>query len=311
MSVKKLLVACASAAALAVFPASALANTVSISGSMEGAIQIANGDSVAAGYQFSLMGAHPEAHVLMANASVTFTGTCSNGSPANTLSIPLRSGAAGGGPYDIAVNDTSTHPGTNEQDAVSYQGSVTASVCGGTGRLDASKGATFSADLKSDVTANDVHVQFHYRDPNAKGKGNYDCSASNYSADKCGASWSGTASLKPSPLPTCGPGQTMDANGNCVTPPPPTCPPGQTMGANGQCTTPPNTPPSITPPPTTPPTTTTPPAASTPAPAGGVSPSRVTVKPKARPKPKAKKHKKAKRVRHRAAHGRIVPHFTG
>jgi hypothetical protein len=205
MSVKKLLMAGVTAAAFALFPASALASNVTISGSMEGSVHIANGDLVAAGYQFSLMGSHPEAHVLMADAQVTFAGTCSNGSGANTLTIPLRSGPVGGGAYDIAANDTATHPGTNEQDAVSYQGSTTASVCGGSGSLDASKGATFSAHLMSDVTANDIHVQFHYRDPNAKGKGNYDCSASNYAADVCGASWSGTLSLKPDLLPAAPP----------------------------------------------------------------------------------------------------------
>ena len=314
MSVRKLLVGIASTAAVALFPASALANNVTISGSMEGAIHISNGDFVAAGYQFAFMGSHPEAHVLMANAQVTFAGTCSNGSSANTLTLPLRSGAVGGGPYDIAANDTSTHPGSNEQDADSFQGSVVANVCGGSGNLDASSGATFSATLKSDVTANDVHVQFHYRDPNAKGKGNFDCSAANYAASICGASWSGTASIKPDLLPNCATGQTLDSNGNCVTPPP-TCPTGQTLNANGQCVTPPPTCPAgqtlgsngQCTPPATPPTT-TPPTATPPAtPAGGVSPSKAKVKAKAKVK---KKSKKVKRVRRRRVR-HVVPHFTG
>ena len=57
----------------------AAANTVTISGSMEGAIKIANGDFVAGGYQFTIPGAHPDTHVTIASATVTISGPCSNG----------------------------------------------------------------------------------------------------------------------------------------------------------------------------------------------------------------------------------------
>jgi hypothetical protein len=164
---------------------------------MEGAIKISNGDYVAAGYVFSVQGSHPAMNVWMENASVVFNGNCSNGGT-GTLTVPLSAG-----PYNIAANNNSVIPTGNEDSPLSYEGSVTASVCGGTGTLDASKGATFSGDLESDNTANAVQVQFHYRDPNAKGKGNYDCSANTYAASVCGASWSGTAKLTPSTPPPC------------------------------------------------------------------------------------------------------------
>lgn len=179
------------AVALAI-PVIADANTVAISGSMEGSIQISNGDWVSGGYAFSVQGSHPAMKVYMANASITFSGPCSNGGT-GTLTVPLSAG-----PYTIPANDNSVYPDGNEQSDGSFQGAVQASVCGGTGTLDASSGATFSADLQSDNTVNTLNVQFHYRDPNAKGKGNYDCTASNYASDVCGASWSGTAHLTPS-----------------------------------------------------------------------------------------------------------------
>jgi hypothetical protein len=62
-------------------------------------------------------------------------------------------------------------------------------------------GASFTADLQSTGT-NDVHFRFHYRDPNAKGKGNVNCSDPNQNtgdSSVCGASWSATNSYSPDP----------------------------------------------------------------------------------------------------------------
>ena len=193
----------------AVVPAIAQANTVTISGSMEGSIQISNGDWVSGGYAFSVQGSHPAMTVYMENASITFSGNCSNGGT-GALTVPLKAG-----PYSIPANDNGTYPSNDEGSDASFQGSVQASVCGGSGTLDASKGATFSADLQSDNTANQVQVQFHYRDPNAKGKGNYDCTASNYAADVCGASWSGTATVTPSSPSSCTSSPSSAGCGSC------------------------------------------------------------------------------------------------
>ena len=179
----------------------ALANVVSISGSMEGSVRISNGDYVAAGYRFRIPGGHPETHVLIANASVVFQGRCSNGSSLNTLTIHLRPGPVGGGSYDVPANSNAVFPTNDENSPGAFQGSVVANVCGGgNAKLDVSRGATFSGDVQADQTANKIQIAFHYRDPAAKGKGNWDCSAStsaSLGADKCGASWSGTIAIVP------------------------------------------------------------------------------------------------------------------
>jgi hypothetical protein len=247
-------------------PSVATASTFTITGSMEGNIQISNGDDVAAGYVFSVQGSHPDMSVEMANASVVFSGSCSNGGT-DTLTVPLKPG-----PFSVAAGDNSWIPTGDEASPASFEGSVVANVCGGSGRLDASKGATFSGDLQSNVTANQVAVRFHYRDPNAKGKGNFDCSASTQAASVCGASWSGTAKIQPSTCSTsggsntCSPPCTPGSPGSNSCSPPctpgapgsnscsPPCTPGApgsnscsppcTSGttASGTCSTPPSTP---------------------------------------------------------------------
>jgi hypothetical protein len=175
-----------------VLPGAAQANVLSISGSMEGAIQISNGDYVAAGINLSKTQA--SGMLELVKGTVTFHGKCSNGSSANTLVVDLKRG-----PY------TQSELVNNEKEPASFQGSVVASVCGGgSATLDASSGATLSADVQGTNTSESIQVQFHYRDPNAKGKGNYDCSAessASLGAAVCGASWSGTVSLKPDAKP--------------------------------------------------------------------------------------------------------------
>ncbi len=207
-------------------PAAAQANTVTINGSMEGNITIANGDYVAAGYAFSVPGSHPAMIVTMADAKVTITGTCSDGG-SGTLTIPLSAG-----PYDVGANDNSVYPSGDESSSASYQGSTGpngAKVCGGQGSLNASQGATFSADLQSNVTTSQVQVKFHYSDPNAKGKGNYDCSSPTGGSggnNACCAPWSCTVCLYP------------DAPTPPTPPTPPPTSPGTTPTSPGPTTTP-------------------------------------------------------------------------
>jgi hypothetical protein len=186
--------------ALSVWSGSALASNVEIKGSMEGAIKIANGDFVAGGYIFSVVGAHPEERVLFAEAKVVFQGTCSNGSPEDTLVVNLSPGPAGG--WVVPANSHENVPTGDEKAPKGFEGSTVAHVCGGSGTLDASSGATFSATVKA-TAPNSLQIKFHYRDPNAKGKGNVDCSAASsegLGADVCGASWSSTPTVTPEPM---------------------------------------------------------------------------------------------------------------
>ena len=81
---------------------------------------------------------------------------------------------------------------------MSWEGSVIASgVCGGVGKLNASRGAVFTATVSQDPpTGSLVAFRFKYRDPAAKGKPNTNCldtsDPNRARADVCGASWSGT-----------------------------------------------------------------------------------------------------------------------
>jgi hypothetical protein len=310
--------AAAAVVVAAVFPGSALANNLSISGSMEGSVRISNGDHVSAGYVFTIPGSHPDTHVVFAGAQVLFSGTCSNGSAANTLAVKLSPGPAGG--YEDPANSPVKLPSNNEASPETYEGSVIADVCGGgSATLNASAGASFSAEVQADQTANQLQVQFHYRDPSAKGKGNYECSAASSAslgADVCGASWSATVALAPRPIP---------ALPTCATPPPNT-PPGcnPPPSTPPTCATPaPNTPPGCSAPPSTPPSCAaptsgaasgcgTPPAkcvASAIASPGCPHAQVLAARGKAKKKPHHKKRKPKARVHHTTA--RRLPRFTG
>ena len=195
-----------------VLPAAASANTVTITGSMEGAITISSGDWVNAGYSFNVQGSHPSMTVYFKGAQISFTGRCSGmGTDTLTLHIPDQS-------YSVPADSNAWYPAGGSGEF--FQFAQKASVCGGHGGLDASSGAAFSADVQSTDTADNLQVRFHYRDPAAKGKGNTDCTATtNAPADVCGASWSGTASLVPdTPTPPPAPPTTPTA------PTPPTKP---------------------------------------------------------------------------------------
>jgi hypothetical protein len=152
---------------------------------MEGAIQISARDYVAAGYEFRLPGSHPAADVTFSNASVTISGRCSNGGT-GTITIWMTSR-----PYHVAAGDAGWQPGS-----ATYQGAAQApaSLCGGAGTLDASSGATFTADVHAGDPAARVDVAFHYRDPKARGQANVDCSTA-AGAAACAIKPSGEVSL--------------------------------------------------------------------------------------------------------------------
>jgi hypothetical protein len=173
----------------------ASANAISISGNTEGSIKIANGDYISAGYSFSVPGAHPDALYKLSGASVTIEGTCSNGGTGSVV-IPVSSPSTG---YVVPANNSQWFPTGDQSSTESYQGSVAASgLCGGTGSLSVrAGGATFTADVHSTDSADSISVRFHFRDPNAKGKGNIDCRLSSPSKAICGAGWSATRAIVP------------------------------------------------------------------------------------------------------------------
>ncbi len=162
--------------------------------SMEGAILISNGDWVNGGYSFKFKSSTHLATNFTVNAFVTLTGPCIGGGPAtDTFSFPLN-----GATYAVPAGNTNWLPTGDANSVLSWQGSVQASgICGGIGKLDARKGAVFTATVSQNPPSGSlVDFRFKYRDPAAKGKPNTNCldtsDPNRAKADVCGASWSQT-----------------------------------------------------------------------------------------------------------------------
>jgi PKD repeat protein len=113
--------------------------TVTISGSMEGNLPVNPGDTVRAGYDFSLPGTHPASIVTVTGGSVNMNISCPNGTTQMlTISLPAQT-------YSIAANDNSWHPSGDQSSSLVYQGSTTAQTCSGG---QAPSGATFTANFQ-------------------------------------------------------------------------------------------------------------------------------------------------------------------
>jgi hypothetical protein len=166
--------------------------------SMEGAIKISNGDWVNGGYSL-------KSNVtgdLTVNGKVTITGPCSNGGT-GTIVVPLAT---------MTFHNPSVAkdwlPTGDANSVLSWQGSVqvgvnTPAICGGVGKLDASKGAVFTSSFSASPAQPGALVtfRFKFRDPAAKGKPNTNCldtsDPNRNKADVCGASWSATKTFDP------------------------------------------------------------------------------------------------------------------
>lgn len=170
--------------------------------SMEGDLHISPGDWISGGYDFKFIDNHHAATLYTVIATVTVPVTCPDSTIQNII-IPLGAPGQldGGGvnsfTYNIAAGDTNVHPTNDQNNILTWAGAVQApaTLCGGnTGRNQT--GAVFNANVTQNPHVGLVDWQFHYRDPNAKGKGNVDCTdASNprrNDAATCGASWSQT-----------------------------------------------------------------------------------------------------------------------
>ncbi len=170
--------------------------------SMEGDLHISPGDWVSGGYNFKFISSSHAATLYTVTAAVTVPVTCPDNTIENIV-IPLGApGQLNGGgvttfTYSIAAGDTSNHATNNQNSILAWEGAVQApaTLCGGNiGRNQV--GAVFNTTVTQNPHVGLVDWQFHYRDPNAKGKGNVNCTdASNprrNDAATCGASWSQT-----------------------------------------------------------------------------------------------------------------------
>ncbi len=152
--------------------------SATISGSMEGNLAINPGDTVKAGYNFTIPGSHPANIITAISGNVTLPVSCPNGSTQTlTIDLPRQS-------YNVAQNDNRWFPSGNQSSSLVYQGSVTAptTLCGGV-QGHAPKGATFVMQFGATASSK-FNVRFHYSDNSAGG-------------------WSGTLGVQPSASSAC------------------------------------------------------------------------------------------------------------
>jgi hypothetical protein len=161
--------------------------------SMEGALQMRAGDWVSGGYSFKFDDGHHGATTYTVTASVTVPFTCPNGGGSGG-NIFVNLGTKN---YSIPAGNTDWLPTGDQNSILSWDGAVQAADgCSGNVMVNRS-GAIFSATVSQNPpTGSLVDWRFKYRDPNAKGKGNVNCTDASdprrNDAATCGASWSET-----------------------------------------------------------------------------------------------------------------------
>jgi hypothetical protein len=170
--------------------------------SMEGDLHINPGDWISGGYNFKFVSSSHGATAYTVIATVTVPVVCPDSSVQNIviqLGAPgqLNGGGVATFTYNIPAGDTSNHATNNQNSILAWEGAAQApaNLCGGNpGRNQ--KGAIFDATVSQNPQVGLVDWQFHYRDPNAKGKGNVNCTDASdprrNDAATCGASWSQT-----------------------------------------------------------------------------------------------------------------------
>jgi hypothetical protein len=160
------------------------------------------GNWVAAGYEISMPGNHQAAEIYMTSANVTLNVSCTKGGQTEgVIVVPLSKG-----PIVIPANSKNEYPDPDgkQSSSLKYQGAVMApAICGaGKPMYSGSQegGAAFSADVKSNDTADKINVKFHYVIPAVKGNPDINCAdpiqnpAPGNSAS-CNSGWGSTFSL--------------------------------------------------------------------------------------------------------------------
>jgi hypothetical protein len=161
--------------------------------SMEGALLIHAGDWISGGYSFKFVDGNHAATTYTVMASVKLPFTCPNGGGSGgTIFVNL-----GTKDYSVPANNTNWLPTGDANSILSWDGAVQAPD-GCSGNVMANHtGAIFTTTVSQNPpTGSLVDWRFKYRDPNAKGKGNVNCTDSSdprrNDAATCGASWSET-----------------------------------------------------------------------------------------------------------------------
>src|ERR1700719_790015 len=140
------------------------AQMVTIGGSMEGNLPVNPGDTIRAGYDFTMPGNHPGTTVTVTAGIVQMNVVCPDASAQTlTITLPVQS-------YTVGANDNSWYPSADQTSSLVYQGSTMAplTLCGGRQGF-APNGATLSAIFLSPDTTDPLAVRFHYSDKSPGG----------------------------------------------------------------------------------------------------------------------------------------------
>jgi hypothetical protein len=141
---------------------------------MEGDLKVKPGDTLSAGYDFTMPGKHPAATLMFASTMVTFQAQCVSGIGGGTIVVTMPDSF-----YTDPANSSQWLPSGDQHSPLVYQGSTTVpNFCGGS-QMTLKKGGTFTAQLQSTDTTDKVNIRWHY------------------SANGSAGSWSGTASVIP------------------------------------------------------------------------------------------------------------------
>lgn len=160
--------------------------------SMEGNLFIHAGDWVSGGYSFSFVdGGHPATNYTV-TATVTVPVTCpQGGGSGGNIVVSL-----GTKTYSVPAGNKNWLPTGDANSILSWDGAAQApDLCSGN-VMNNQHGAILTTTVSQDPPAGLVNWRFKYRDPNAKGKGNVNCTDASdprrNDAATCGASWSQT-----------------------------------------------------------------------------------------------------------------------
>jgi hypothetical protein len=110
---------------------------------MEGALQVAPGATLKAGYDFTIPGDNNSVFVTFTNPAVTFNVKCANGLNPTTSMVTL------GMPTQVydSTNGADWYPSGDQSSSLVYQGSVVVpDVCGG-GKVSFQDGGSFTAAI--------------------------------------------------------------------------------------------------------------------------------------------------------------------
>jgi hypothetical protein len=156
--VVRVLLAAGLGAAVLAWPTAVGATKTSIGGNMEGPITVSPGDTVRAGWDLSMPGAHPAATVIISGTGAGVSVACPDGHIQWVgMGIPNQS-------ITIAAGDASWHPSADSSSPTVWQGSAVAprGLCnGGAGRAH---GAVLVANVTSSDSVDMVDLRFHYSD---------------------------------------------------------------------------------------------------------------------------------------------------